>query len=133
VASVIDRALKALPVDGLRFEATSRTLTVPAATDDGFPVVRVVRSDRESEVRGEGWTERFGRAEAAYDCFLFLLSEQSRLKVTLRGTTAVGWQVEKREYGLWVPAHPVRRRLVPIWRPARTVWKQNHVFKMEPS
>ena len=43
------------------------------------------------------------------------------------------WQVEKREYGLWVPAHPVRRRLVPIWRPARTVWKQNHVFKLESS
>jgi len=131
--SVIDRAVKALPADGVRFEATPRTLTVPPATDDGFPVVLVVRSDRQFEVQGEGWTERFDRAEDAYDCFLFLLSEESRLKVTLRGTNAVGWQVEKREYGLWVPAHPVRRRLVPIWRPARTVWKQNHVFKMESS
>jgi hypothetical protein len=133
MSSVIDRAVKALPADGLRFEATSRTLTVPPATDDGFPVVLVVRSDREYEVRGEEWTERFGRAEDAYDCFLFLLSEQARLKVTLRGTTAVGWQVEKREFGLWVPAHPVRRRLVPIWRTARSVWKQNHVFKSESS
>lgn len=131
--SVISRAVKALPADGLRFEATTRTLTVPPATDDGFAVSLVVRSDREYEVHGEEWTERFERAEDAYDCFLFLLSEESRLKVTLRGTTAVGWQVEKREYGLWVPAHPVRRRLVPIWRPARTVWKQNHVFKMESS
>ena len=131
--SIINRAVKALPADGLRFEATTRTLTVPPATDDGFAVSLVVRSDREYEVQGEQWTERFERAEDAYDCFLFLLSEESRLKVTLRGTTAVGWQVEKREYGLWVPAHPVRRRLVPIWRPARTVWKQNHVFKMESS
>ncbi len=133
MASVIDRAARALPGDGLRFEATPRSLTVPAATDDGFPVVLVVRSDREYEVRGEEWTDRFERSEDAYDCFLFLLSEESRLKVTLRGTTAVGWQIEKREYGFWVPAHPVRRRLVPIWRPARTVYKQNHVFKMERS
>ena len=131
--SVISRALKALPADGLRFEATTRTLMVPPATDDGFAVSLVVRSDREYEVQGEQWTERFERAEDAYDCFLFLLSEESRLKVTLRGTNAVGWQIEKREYGLWVPAHPVRRRLVPIWRPARTVWKQNHVFKLESS
>jgi hypothetical protein len=133
MASVIDRAVNALPAEGLRFEATSRRLTVPPATDDGFSVRLVVHGDREYEVQGEGWSERFGRAEDAYDCFLFLLSEESRLKVMLRGTTAVGWQVEKREYGLWVPAHPVRRRLVPIWRLPRTVWKQNHVFKMEPS
>jgi hypothetical protein len=131
MASVIDRALKALPGDGLRVEAAPRSLTVPPATDDGFPVVLVVHNDREYEVQAEGWNERFPRAEDAYDCFLFLLSEQGRLKVTLRGAVAVGWQVEKREFGLWVPAHPVRRRLVPFWRPARTVWKQNHVFTQE--
>jgi hypothetical protein len=133
MASVIDRAVKALPVDGLPFEATPQTLTVPPATDDGFSVILVVHSDHEYEVQGEAWTERFGRAEDAYDCFMFLLSERSRLKVTMRGTTAVGWQIEKREYGQWVPAHPVRRRVVPLWRPARAVWKQNHVFKLESS
>jgi len=133
MSSVIDRAVKALPDKGLRFEATAHTLTVPPSTDDGFPVVLVVRGDRHYEVQGEGWNERFERAEDAYDCFLFLLSEHARLKVTLRGETAVGWQVEKREYGLWVPAHPVWRRLVPIWRTACTVWKQNHVFRMESS
>jgi hypothetical protein len=133
MSSVIDRAVKALPADGLQFEATSHTLTVLPATDDGFPVVLVVHGDREFEVRGEGWSERFARAEDAYDCFLFLLSEQGRLKVTMRGETPVEWQVEKREYGLWVPAHPVRRHLVPLWRRATTVWKQNHVFRQEPS
>jgi hypothetical protein len=131
--TVIERAVKALPADGLRLETTAQALTVLPATDDGFPVVLLVHGDREFEVQGEGWNERFDRAEDAYDCFLFLLSEQGRLKVTMRGTTAVGWQVEKREYGLWVPAHPVRRRLVPLWRRAHTVWKQNHVFRQESS
>ena len=133
MASVIDRAVKALPGDGLRFEATPHTLTVPAATDDGFPVVLIVHGNEQYEVQGGGWNERFGRAEDACDCFLFLLSERARLKVTMRGTTAVGWQVEKREYGLWIPAHPVRQRLVPLWRRAETVWKQNHIFKSESS
>ena len=131
--SVIDRAVKALPANGLRFEATPRSLTVPATTDDAFTVVLEMHGDRDFAVRGDGWLERFGRAEDAYDCFLFLLSEHGRLKVTMRGQTAVGWQVERREYGLWVPGHPVRRRLVPIWRRARTIWKQNHVFKAESS
>jgi hypothetical protein len=131
--SIIHRALKALPVEGLRFDATPHTLTVPASTDDGFPVVLAVHKDREYHVQAEGWDERFPRPEDAYDCFLLLLSERARLKVTLRGPSAVGWQLERREYGLWVPGRPVRRRLVPIWRPARTVWKQNHVFKSESS
>lgn len=131
--SVIDRAVKALPAEKLRFEATPHSLTVPAATDDGFGVVLLVRGEGDFEVQGEGWAETFDRAEDAYDCFLFLLSEQGRLKVTLRGDTPVEWQVEKREYGLWVPAHPVRRRFVPLWRAARTVWKQNHIFRSEPS
>jgi hypothetical protein len=129
--SVIDRALKALPVNGLRFEATPRSVTVPAIADDGFTVVLEMRGDADFEVRGDGWLERFGRPEDAYDCFLFLLSEHGRLKVTMRGQTAVGWQVERREYGLWVPGHPVRRRFSPIWRRARTIWKQNHIFKAE--
>lgn len=130
--SVIDRAVKALPA-GLTSEATSHAVIVPAATADGFTVTLVVHGDREFEVQGEGWNDRFDRAEDAFDCFLFLLSDSARLKVTMRGTTAVGWQVEKREYGLWVPAHPVRRRLVPVWRRACTIWKQNHVFRQEPS
>jgi hypothetical protein len=131
--SVIDRAVKALPANGLRFEATPRCLTVPANSDDGFTVVLEMHSDRDFEVRGDGWLERFGRAEDACDCFLFLLSEHGRLKITMRGRTAVAWQIERREYGLWVPGRPVRRRLVPLWRRPRTLWKQNHVFKQESS
>jgi len=130
--SVIDRAVKALPASGLPFEATARRLTVPQATSDGFPVMLCVVEDGEYDVRADGWSERFARSEDAYDCFLLLLSEQGRLKVTVRGTTAVAWQLERREFGMWVPGRPVRRKWMPIWRRARTVWKQNHVFKVEP-
>jgi hypothetical protein len=131
--SVIDRALKALPPEGLRVERSGHRLTVPAVGEQGFAVVLAIHADRDYEVQGEGWVERFSRAEDAYDCFLLLLSEEARLKVTLRGATPVAWQLERREYGLWMPKRPVRRRLVPFWRPARTVWKHNHVFKAESS
>jgi hypothetical protein len=129
--SVIDRAVKALPSTGLSYDATPTALTVPVASADGFAVALIVRGDREFEVRAGGWSERFARAEDAYDCFLLLLSERGRLKVTMRGAVEVGWQLERREYGLWVPSRPVRRRLVPLWRRPHTVWKQNHVFPME--
>jgi hypothetical protein len=129
--TVIDRAVKALPANGVSFEATPRRLVVAPATSDGFAVVLAVLDHDGYEVRAEGWSERFARSEDACDCFLLLLSEQGRLKVTLRGTTVVGWQLERREFGMWVPGRPVRRRWVPVWRRAQTVWKQNHVFKME--
>src|SRR5258708_27201325 len=131
--SVIDRALKALPSGGLRVERSDHRLTVPAVGEQGFTVVLAVHTGREYEVHGEGWVERFSRAEDAYDCFVLLLSEEARLKITLRGAMPVAWQLERREYGLWMPKRPVRRRLVPFWRPARTAWKHNHVFKAESS
>src|SRR4051812_39909162 len=120
--SIIHRALKALATDAVRAESTERTVTVPATTEDGFAVILEMHGDREFDVHADGWSERFSRAEDAYDCFMFLLSEQGRLKVTMRGKTPAGWQIERREYGLWVPGRPVHRRLTPIWRRAHTVW-----------
>lgn len=72
------------------------------------------------------------RAEDAYDCFEYGLSDSCRLKITFRGDAPVARQVEKRECGLWVPGHHVvKRRTLAFWRPARTVYRQNQVFRRE--
>jgi hypothetical protein len=126
---VIDRAVKRLrSLPGITFHATANSLVVPPVASDGFPVALRVLGPRSFLVSYDGWSETFRRAEDAYDCFEFGLSDSCRLRVTLRGETAVAWQIEKREYGLWVPGRVVRRRLVPFWRRRRIERRQNRVF-----
>ena len=87
-------------------------------------------SDRAFVVWYDQWHHDFDRAEDALDCFEFGLSDSCRLKITLRGDEPVVWQVEKREYGMWVPGrHPLKRLDLAFWRPTRVVYRQNHVFR----
>ena len=134
VASVIDRAVRTLRAfEGVIFDATENTIVVPAATDEGFAVRLRMEHDRQFVVEYDAWQHAFDRAEDAYDCFEYGLSESCRLKITLRGDEPVIWHVEKREYGMWVPGrHPLKRLDLAFWRPARVVYLQNHVFPREP-
>ena len=128
--SVIERALRTLhAMEGVVCDASADRLVVPPASDDGFQVGLRVVHDREFVVTFEGWHHTFDRAEDAYDCFEYGLSDNCRLKITLRGDRAVAWQVERREYGMWCPGHMDRRRTLAFWRPRRVVYRQNHLFK----
>ena len=127
--SVIDRAVKELRQHGVtQYQAAERSLQVPAATADGFPVSLEIQNDRSFVVRCDGWVQTFTRAEDAYDCFTFALSDQARLQVIFRGHRAVEWQLQRREYGMWAPGRPVRRRLVPVWRPRHVEYRHNALF-----
>ena len=125
--TVIDRAAKMLrAIDGVVFDATENTIVVPAASDESFAVRLRVEHDRRFVVEYDAWQHTFDRAEDAYDCFEYGLSESCRLKITLRGGEPVVWHVEKREYGLWVPGHhPLKHRSFAFWRPTTVVYRQN--------
>ena len=129
--TVIDRAAKMLrAIDGVRFEATKNTIVVPAATDEGFVVRLRMEHDRRFVVEFDAWQHTFDRAEDAYDCFEYGLSDSCRLKVTYRGDAPIAWDAEKREYGLWVPGHhPLKRLSLTFWRPTRIVYRQNQLFR----
>ena len=129
--TVVDRAVKMLrAIDGAVFDATGDTITVPAASDDGFLVRLRMGHDREFVVSYDRWQHTFDRAEDAFECVEFGLSDSCRLKITLRGDEPVVWHVERREYGMWVPGrHPRKRRSLALWRRARIVYRQNHVFR----
>jgi hypothetical protein len=128
MGSVIDRARRTLTALGVAFDENTHSITVHAPDSSGFDVTLQVVDARKFVVRYEGWFETFGRAEDAYDCFEYGLSDSCWLRVTTRGTTPVAWQIEKREYGVWMPGRLVKRRLVPFWRPARVERRQNRVF-----
>jgi hypothetical protein len=123
--TVIDRLRKRLAsVPAATYEATDTTITVPPSEATGFPVALKMTGAR-FVVSCGGWWESFSRAEDAYDCFELGLSSSSRLRVSFRGDVPVEWQLETREFGLWVPRHPVRRHLVPFWRRRRVEHFQN--------
>lgn len=127
--TVIDRARKtltALPA-AVPFRANEHHVIVPGSPA-GFTVTLQALGPRRFRVTYDGWSQTFDRAEDAYDCFEYGLSDSCRLRVTYRGNEAVAWQIEKREYGLWMPGRRVARRLVPFWRRQRVEHRQNRVF-----
>jgi hypothetical protein len=129
VASVVDRARKTLTARGVAFDAVANGITVRASNAAGFDVSLRVVGPRKFIVSYEGWFQTFGRAEDAYDCFEYGLSDSCRLRITFRGVTQVAWQIEKRDYGVWMPGRVVRRRFVPFWKRARIEQRQNSVFR----
>ena len=131
MASVIVDAVRTLrAVDGAVFDANEHTITVPAASEEGFLVRLQMVHDREFVVWYDQWRHTFDRAEDALDCFEYGLSNSCRLKITLRGGQPLIWQVEKREYGMWVTGnHPLKHPSLAFWRPTRVVYRQNHVFR----
>lgn len=131
---VIARAAARLAAAGVTGVAsTAGAIEVQPASDDGFLVRLEIRGPRDFLVAFDGWRHRFDRFEDAYDCLEYGLSDSCRLKVTRRGDRPVAWQLEKREYGMWAPAHLERRRLVPFWKPLRIEYRQNRVFRRAAS
>ena len=131
--SVIDQAARTLgALDSVAFDAGQDAIAVPPASADGFAVRLQMVHDREYVVSYDAWQHTFDRAEDAYDCFEYGLSDSCRLKITLRGDEPINWDVERREYGMWAPGrHPRKRRSLAFWRPARIVYRQNHVFRRQ--
>ena len=131
--SVIDNAVRALrAVDGVVFDATDDTITVPPTSDEGFLVRLRMMSDRAFVVWFDQWHHDFDRAEDALDCFEYGLSDSCRLKITLRDDKPIIWHVQKREFGMWAPGHhPLKHRSFAFWRPTTVVYRQNHVFKRQ--
>jgi hypothetical protein len=127
--SVINRAVSALRTEGVaQFDASDTEVSVPPQGPEGFPVRLEARGAREYLVQCDGWWQTFDRAEDAFDCFTFALCDQCRLQIVRRGRTPVEWQLQRREYGMWTPGRPVRRRWAPIWRRARVEHRRNQVF-----
>jgi hypothetical protein len=131
--SVIDRAVRTLrALHGVAFDASRNVIAVPPATANGFAVRLQMVHDRQYVVFYDDWQHTFDRAEDAYDCFEYGLSDSCRLKITLRGDEPIRWHVEKWEYGMWVPGHhPRKRHSLAFWRPSHTVYRQNHFFRRQ--
>ena len=131
MATIIDRAVRTLTALAVGHTVDGDEIRVPALDDGGFDVRLQILGGRLFLVECEGWRHDFDRAEDAYDCFEYVLSDSARLKVVCRGDRPELWQIEKREFGMWTPGHPVRKRSWRFWTPRRVEYRQNRVFTSE--
>jgi hypothetical protein len=126
--TIIGLAVDTLTARGVAHHVRGDEIRVPPRDEGGFEVRLQIRGERSFLVQCEGWHHHFDRAEDAYDCFEYVLSDSARLKVVYRADRPELWQVEKREFGMWVPGHPVMRRSWAFWKLRRVEYRQNRVF-----
>ncbi len=77
------------------------------------------------QVSFDGWHEHFQNANAALNCFAFGLSDECRLKVTLRGNMECAWTVQSQEEGTWTDDSATGLILIPFWHTKRIKFRQN--------
>ena len=113
---------------GLAFERSRNALTVKAPVPNGFDVW--VADQGEIVVGYGGWHEHFGdRVEEARRCFALGLSDQVRLKVSLRGSFEYQWTMEFLDGGDWVEDSTTGTFPLPFWRPRRIEYRQNGIIR----
>jgi hypothetical protein len=116
----------------LAFKVSGNTLIVKAPVANGFDVWV---SDAEDIVVGyDGWHEHFDpdqEVEAARRCFAIGFSDQVRLKVSLRGTSAYKWTVEVLDNGEWVEDSTTGTVPWAFWLPRRIEYRQNAIFRKD--
>lgn len=111
----------------IRFTIDGRTVNVHPSCADGFNV-GLSENDGSYTVAFDGWHEEFTDLEDALATFAFGMSEDCRLKVVMRGSTACSWTVEGLEDGDWEGDSTTGLVLVPFWRKRHTVYRRNHHF-----
>lgn len=90
--------------------------------------VSISEQDGDFLVGYDGWHEHFSDLKPALNCFAFGLSEECRLKVTLRGQLECSWTVQSWTGEGWKDASTTGLILIPFWRARRTEYRLNKLL-----
>ncbi len=122
----IENKLRKYP--SARYSVSGDTITVVAASNDGFSVWLTEKKPGYT-VGYDGWHDEFDDEEDALAAFAFGLSEDCRLKVVQRGITDCAWIVEgKDEDGQWRGDSTTSLLFMPFWKKRTTIYRQNHLI-----
>ena len=114
----------------LRFQDDGERIEVFPVDESGFPV-SFYQHGTDFTVGYAGWHDTFKDPTEAFNCFVFGLSEDCRLKVTCRGRYEYRWVVEHFENGAWRQFDEVALLLpVPFWRKKEIKYLRNSVIKV---
>lgn len=109
---------------GHEVEYDSASVSVTCTNDDHF-AVSIHQFGDEFQVNFDGWHEHFEELSTALDCFAFGLSDQCRLKVTLRGAMECAWTVQSRAGSNWKDDTTTGLLVFPFWRTKHFEFRQN--------
>ena len=102
----------------LSYRIEGDKIDVDAPTEQGFSVWLTV-DEGEIIVGLDGWHEHFQDETEALNCFAWGLSDQCRLKVIMRGSTAYAWVAERKDGSEWRRQSTTALIFVPFWRKRR--------------
>ncbi len=77
----------------------------------------------------EGWHEEFENYDEALENFAFGLSNQCRLKVSIRGNTEYRWELESLDKNTWMFEAETGLFFFPFWRKKKIKYLQNSLIK----
>jgi len=110
-----------------KYIISGSTITIEAPSPDGFSV-SLIEGTTEWIVHFDGWHEHFDTEDEALNCFMFGLSNECRLQITLRGTFPYRWTVQKGIENEWDPDSTTGLIFFPFWRRKRVEYRQNDVL-----
>ena len=122
----IKARLKSYP--NVRNEEDADSIRVRPIDESGFEV-SLYHKPTVYTVTFEGWHEDFSSPEEALECFAFGLSDECRLKVTMRGHVAQRWTLEPRKGESWIEESTTGLIFFPFWRRSRIIYKRNNLIK----
>jgi len=104
------------------------SITVQGTKDTGFDVT-MVDEGREAIIYGGGWHGHFDDAEKAAATFMWLLTPKTKIVLTLRGQTQIGWKLQWDEDGKWLTGERGVILLAPLfWGKKREQTFQNDLL-----
>ena len=113
----------------LSYRIEGDKIDVDAPTEQGFSVWLTV-DEGEIIVGLDGWHEHFQDETEALNCFAWGLSDQCRLKVIMRGSTAYAWVAERKDGSEWRRESTTTLMFIPFWRKRRVEYLQYAIIKM---
>jgi hypothetical protein len=114
--------------ENLRVVREPGSITVQGTEETGFDV-QMVDDGREATIFAGGWHGHFDDAERAAATFMWLLTPQTRIVLTFRGDSQIGWKLQWEEDGKWVTGERGAILLAFLfWGRRREEILQNHLL-----
>ena len=114
--------------DGVEVEFGEKYASVKPTHPNSFNV-RIDVTDQHFIISYNGWHEEFENYEEALENFAFGLSDQCRIKVTMRGDFEYKWEVQSAEKDLWMFESETGLLMFPFWRKKKIKFLQNNLIK----
>ena len=122
----IRQMLQSYPL--LSYHQDGNTFIVAPASANGFSASLTFTGDG-FVVSFDGWHEHFESEVDAFNCFVFGLSDQCRLKVFRSGMTDYRWTLEHLTEEGWHEESTTRLLFFPFWRQRHIIYRQNTIIE----